>query len=445
MSMNEFVKRYVLLLFTLMLTASCSSSDGDSTTPAVPSVDDVTVEVLSTEDFTVDELMAAIFPEDGGSMAAMRPVFVEKLKKQTQEVEAQLGVKGIILGYSRVKYLYSSTDHLGNPVTLSSVLYWNRYKLDGNWYDIIPENICLVEHYTVTSDAEAPSNSYPVEPHITGNSIVVMPDYLGYGHTAKDFHPYLNYDLAAKNSMDALKAAYVICNNHNEKLLSGSWNLCVLGASQGGSNALAVHKYIDTNPSVAKEWRFSHSCCAAGAYSLSKTFETYMRWGTLDYPVVLPMVLKSMQASYPEIMSGLSEEDFYSDAYLAIKPQIDAMLESKKYTTNEINALFFENLADDSGKLHIGSILSAEVMDANSSISKALAICFAKNDLTQGWKPVHPVKFYHSSDDNVVPYDNVEAAMASFGTVATLQTASEGLDHTTSCAMWMLSIFMGGL
>jgi hypothetical protein len=121
------------------------------------------------------------------------------------------------------------------------------------------------------------------------------------------------------------------------------------------------------------------------------------------------------------------------------------MLESKKYTTNEINALFFESLADDSGKLHIGSILSAEVMDANSSISKALAICFAKNDLTHGWKPVHPVKFYHSSDDNVVPYDNVEAAMASFGTVATLQTASEGLDHTTSCAMWMLSIFMGGL
>lgn len=442
--MKELMKRYLLLLFTSLIALSCSSSDGSVSMPSAPSVDDVTVEILSTEDFTAEELMATLFPEDGGSMAAMRPMFVEKLKKQTQEIEKLLGVKGITLGYRRVKYLYSSTDHLGNPITLSSVLYWNRYKLDG-WHDVIPENICLVEHYTITSDAEAPSNSYPMEPHITGNSVVVMPDYLGYGYTAKEFHPYLNYELAAKNSMDALKAAYVICNNHSEKLLAGSWNLCVLGASQGGSNALAVHKFLDTNPSVAKEWRFSHSCCAAGAYSLSTTFETYMRWGSLDYPVVLPMVIKSMLASYPDIMSGLSEEDFYSDAYLAIKPQIDAMLEGKKHTTNEINAVFFENLADETGKLRVESILSPEAMDVNSPMAMKLAICFAENDLTKGWKPVHPVKFYHSSDDNVVPYENVEAAMVSFGPIATLQTASEGLDHTSSCAMWMLSIFMGGL
>ncbi len=441
--MKELMKRYLLLLFTSLIAVSCSSSDDTVSMPSAPSVDDVTVEILSTEDFTAEELMATLFPEDGGSMVAMRPMFVEKLKKQTQEIEKQLGVKGITLGYRRVKYLYSSTDHLGNPITLSSVLYWNRYKLDG-WHDIIPENICLVEHYTITSDAEAPSNSYPLEPHITGNSLVVMPDYLGYGHTAKEFHPYLNYDLAARNSMDALKAAYIICNNHNEKLLAGSWNLCVLGASQGGSNALAVHKYLDTNPSVAKEWRFSHSCCAAGAYSLSTTFETYMRWGSLDYPVVLPMVLKSMLASYPDIMSGLSEEDFYSDAYLAIKPQIDAMLEGKKHTTNEINAVFFDNLADETGKLRVESILSLEAMDVNSSMSKALAICFAENDLTKGWKPVHPVKFYHSKDDNVVPYENVEVAIEAFGAIATLQT-SEDLDHTSSCAMWMLSIFMGGI
>lgn len=441
--MKELIVRYSLLFFSLLFVASCSSNDDASKAP-MPSVDDIKVEILSTEDFTAEELMVALFPEDGGSMSAMRPIFVERLKKQTQQIEESIGVKGITLGYRRVKYLYSTTDHLGNPVTLSSVAYWNRYKLDG-WYDVIPENICLVEHYTITSDAEAPSNSYPIEPYITGNSLVVMPDYLGYGHTAKEFHPYLNYDLAAKNSMDALKAAYIICNNHSEKLLSGSWSLCVLGASQGGSNALAVHKYLDTNPSVAKEWRFSHSCCAAGAYSLSTTFETYMRWGSLDYPVVLPMVLKSMLASYPDIMSAWSEDDFYSDAYLAIKPQIDAMLSSKRYTTGEINALFFKNLANESNELRIENILSSEAMDVTSPMSKALAVCFQKNDLTKGWKPVHPVKFYHSKTDNVVPYENAEAAMASFGTIATLQTATEELDHTTSCAMWMLSIFMGGL
>lgn len=442
--MKEFMLRYSFLLLSLMFTTACSSDD-DTSVSMAPSVDDVKVEVIATEDFSAEQLMAALFPEDGGSMSAMRPMFVEKLKKQTQQIEESIGVKGITLGYRRVKYLYSTTDHLGNPVTLSSVVYWNRYKLDG-WHDVIPENLCLVEHYTITSDAEAPTNSYPVEPHITGNSVVVMPDYLGYGHTADELHPYLNYELAAKNSIDALKTAYIICNDHSEKLLSGSWNLCVLGASQGGSNALAVHKYLDTNPALAKEWRFSHSCCAAGAYSLSTTFETYMRWGTLDYPVVLPMVLKSMLASYPEIMGNWSEEDFYSDEYNKIKPLVDAALADKKHTTGEVNAIFFEHLGVDGGnKVAVGDILSSEAMNVNSPMAKALALCFEKNDLTKGWKPVHLVKFYHSKDDNVVPYENVEAALASFGTIATLQTASEGVDHTSSCAMWMLSIFMGGL
>ena len=93
--MKELMKRYLLLLFTSLIAVSCSSSDDIVSMPSAPSVDDVTVEILSTEDFTAEELMATLFPEDGGSMAAMRPMFVEKLKKQTQEIEKLLGPRSL--------------------------------------------------------------------------------------------------------------------------------------------------------------------------------------------------------------------------------------------------------------------------------------------------------------------------------------------------------------
>lgn len=449
--MKEILKRYSLLMLALMFATACSSDDGEATAPAAPSVDGVEYEILSAEDFTAEELMTKLFADGSANLGAgidastLRTMFLDALGKRTRELEEALGVKGITLGYRRVKYLYNSTDHQGNPVKLSSVVYWNRYKLDG-WHDVTPDNICLVEHYTITSDAEAPSNSYPLEAHITGNSVVVMPDYLGYGHTAERLHPYLNYDLAAVNSIDALKAAYTICCDHSPKMLLGSWSLSVLGASQGGSNALAVHKYLDTNPALAREWRFSHSYCAAGAYSLSQTIGTYLRWGELEYPVVLPLVLKSMIASYPEIMGAYSEEDFYSPEYNAIKPLVDAALADKKHTTTQINAIFFDHFGvDGKGKVLPRDILSAEAMDFSSPMMKALFACFEKNDLTKGWTPKHPVKFYHSKDDNVVPYENVEAAMAAFGKMATLQNAPAGTKHVESCAMWMFAVFMGGI
>ena len=209
--MKDIKNRLLLLMLALMLTAACGSDDGEATAPATPSIEGVEYEILSAEDFTAEELMTKLFADGNANLGAgidastLRTMFLDALGKRTRELEEALGVKGITLGYRRVKYLYNSTDHQGNPVKLSSVVYWNRYKLDG-WHDVTPDNICLVEHYTITSDAEAPSNSYPLEAHITGNSVVVMPDYLGYGHTAERLHPYLNYDLAAVNSIDALKA-----------------------------------------------------------------------------------------------------------------------------------------------------------------------------------------------------------------------------------------------
>ena len=439
---------WVLLAVALVLAACSKDAAGSQGEDGGSTIGSVVYEIESIEDFTADEVVSRIFPSDDSQATGtdVAKLFMGSVAAREQQLQNELGVEDVKLGYRKINYLYSSTDHLGNPVTLSSALYWSRYKVGEEWYDIVPERICLTEHYTITSDAECPTNSYPVEPHLLGNSLVVMPDYLGYGYTADKFHPYLDHNTVAVNSLDALDAAYGICRDHSPVLLGGEWTMCVLGASQGGSNALAVHKYLDTHPALAKEWNFTHSNCAAGAYSPVRTFAAYMQWEQLEYPVVIPMVIKTMIESNPDIMWQWSEEDFYSDEYLEIKPQVDAMLAGKKHTTDEVNALFFSQFATAANPalVNIKDIFSAEAQDIESDMMKALFICFERNDLTKGWTPKHPVKLYHSKGDRVVPFENAQEALAAFGKNATLQVV-ENEGHVSSCTMWMFSLFLAGV
>ena len=437
----------LLLLLAVAFLAACSKDEAAQGGGNGNPLGTVAYEIDRIENFTAVELAAMTFASGDamGGGADILSVFSGSIAAREQQLQKELGVEKVELGYRKINYLYSSVDHLGNPVTLSSALYWNCYKVGAEWYYIAPERICLTEHYTITSDAESPTAGFPVEPLLLGNSLVVMPDYLGYGYTADQLHPYLNHNVAAVNSIDALDAAYAVCRDYAPTLLSGEWTMCVLGASQGGSNALAVHKYLDTHSQLAEKWNFTHSNCAAGAYSPALTFTTYMQWEQIEYPVVFPLVLKSMIASNPDIMGGWSEEDFYSERYLEIKPRIDAMLAGKKHTTNEINALFFEHFATGGAPalVSVRDILSAAALSAESEMREALFRCFDRYDLTRGWTPKHPVRLYHSRADRVVPFENALEAVSSFGTNATLQ-AVEGEGHVGSCTMWLFSLFLAG-
>ena len=439
--------KHLLSVVFAILLISCSNDDAISN-GGNNQLGTVEYEIDKIEDFTARELAVKVFGtgENWGTGIDVASVFLNTVAAREQQLQKELGIDSLQLGYRKINYLYNSVDHLGNSVKLSSTLYWNRYKVGDEWHDVAPDNICLIEHFTITSDAECPTRSFQVEPHLAGNALVVMPDYLGYGYTADKFHPYLNQSVAAVNSLDALDAAYGICRDYTQGLLDGDWTMCVIGASQGGSNALAVHKYLDTHPALADKWNFTHSNCAAGAYSPARTFATYMQWEMLEYPVVLPLVLKSMIVSNPDIMSQWSEEQFYSAEYLKIKPQVDAMLQGKMHTTSEINAVFFEHFAtpDAPSRVNIKDILSAQAQDSDSDMSKALFQAFDRNDLTKGWIPKRPVKLYHSKGDRVVPFENAMDALSAFGTMATLQT-TENDGHVASCAMWMFSIFLLGL
>ena len=389
-----------------------------------------------------------------GSIPAEYAAFKEPLagafNLREQALEQALGTD-IQIGFRKVTYTYTSTDVQGEPITLSAVAFWLGYFTGTTWHDLQPDNICLMEHYTITSDAEAPTNTFALEMFVTGNSLTIMPDYIGYGSTKRLPHPYLHHDICAINSIDALTGGYDLFGETAECGIAEGWQLYLAGASQGAGNAIAVHKYLDTHLELAAQWNFAASNCSSGPYSPVVTIDKYITEGKVAYPVVFPLVMKTMFDAYPEIMGDFTEEMVYSQNYLPVKAEIDQMLASKEYTTGEINQVFIDKVRKTvdsrlaANEIYLTDILNPEMLDVESPIRKALYRCLEKNDLTKGWTPVHPMKLHYSPYDAVVPQENSLAMLDAFGAdIVTLDKSMLPVDHATTCSLWMVNLFGTG-
>ena len=437
---------YILPVIVVMMSV-VTSCNPDNNLEIPDGEPPVSYEVKSDQQLTMSFFLS-ILPEE---YAAIKASMTEAFSLRESAMKEELGKNDIELGFRKATYLYTSTDVNGEPVTLSAAAYWLGYFDNGVWNDFKPDNICLMEHYTITSDAEAPSNTLPLEMFITGNTLTIMPDYLGYGITKNMSHPYLNHDICAINSIDALTAGYDLFNDNGKCGISQDWKLYLAGASQGASNAIAVHKYMDTHLEIATKWNFASSNCSSGPYSPVATIDKYYADGKVAYPVVFPLVMKTMFDSYPDIMKGFTEEMAYSQNYLAVKAEIDSLIAGKKHDTSAINQVFIDKVkkVKDSSlaenEIYLTDILSPAMLEKESAICKALYQCLEKNDLTKGWTPIHPMKLHYSSLDKVVPQENSLAILEAFGEeIVTLEKSYIPADHTTTCSLWMLDLFSKG-
>lgn len=463
-------RKYLMLLlmsFIMLGSASCEvlspdtdvkveeeekEDTGDTETPGEEENDEkdqVDYEIISDDTYRCDEFIKDLINNSSltaGLSEFQKILVTSSINSYLKRLKSLAGLTDGEMGFRRVTYLYDSTDQYGEPVTLSAMVLWLSSFNGEEWSDISPDDIMLMEHYTITSDAECPSAGYPFEAFVNGNSLVIMPDYIGYGATKDRVHPYLNHDVCASNSIDALLAGYALFDEVSSSDMNEDWTTIVAGASQGGGNALAVHKYMDTNPEVAAEWNFSYSYCAAGPYDPALTVEKYLEAGKTDHPVLFPLTLESMRDSYPDIFGRFEDADIYSENYLEHKAVIDEALQSKQYTTAKMNSLCVEHLkvtrTDDLyvSEILLEDILSPELLDRGSDVSKALFECLGKNDLTSGWVPVHPMKLYYSETDKVVPHENALDAFEAFGSEYVTLTKGMPLDHGTCCALWMLDV-----
>ena len=194
--------------------------------------------------------------------ADQKPVLGKYTIASTETTEAGI-VKSVIN--------YESIDTAGKPITLSG-------------YFEYPENTAIKQlilsvHGTIQFNSQAPSatkSAGSLAATKENARVYIAPDYLGYGLTGDKVHPYMNQELTAINSLDCEFAVLQYFIDKNIALTEDHYTI-VIGYSQGGSSALATHKYIENNISEEKQTliNLKKSYCGGTPADLVKTMDVY--------------------------------------------------------------------------------------------------------------------------------------------------------------------------
>lgn len=331
---------------------------------------------------------------------------------------------------------YNSVDADNNPIVLSGRIMFHA-TADGTALRN-PANILMANHYTYGADYECPSRTMPPEAVLAvEDAMVVCPDYIGYGASRSKPHPFLCTDLTARNCTDMAKAALQYLEDQGSRMQDG-YGFFNEGYSQSGHVALGIHKYIEQHPDLNAILPLKATNCGGGPYDVYNTMYQYINGFAKERRLILiPVMVIGMKAGFPDIMKNVEVEDYLSDKF--VNSGILNLISDKNMTLTELNDEILSkvgNSADD--------VFSKEAADTSCYAYKCLATALKINDLTTGWKPQHPVKFYHSVSDGEVPYDNMVKAVTGLSNDNVYWTNGLFLSHNNYGALFYLNGLLGG-
>ena len=281
--------------------------------------------------------------------------------------------------------IYPGTDSQGNEITLSGkVLLPKRGK---------PKRLILVSHYTVGSNAEAPSNCFSLEGILTKMGYgLIIPDYRGYGITADQVHPYLVMRETAKNVTDMYFAVREWLKAVDREPEKEEVNL--MGYSQGGATTIAVEWLAETvynNPNDSLYIPLHRVFAGGGPYDIRSSFERCVTSDYTDYPCSVPLVLQGMVVGHNlNIPMEAAMQKRLCD-------NLFNWVNSKRYTTDEINQFIGTHVTHE--------LITPEAMNLESEQLRPLFEAMTANSLiTYDWQPETPTFIMHSMDDETVPF-----------------------------------------
>ena len=271
--------RKKLILMTIAL--ACATAQG-----AWAQQDGSPLRPVSAADVKVTAINDAYFTDEG--------IVVVSPDEDPEPALARRGVSGMTsegststTGAKLYSYTYPSVDADGNTVTLSSLMAVPTKMLIDNVM-AKPNNLIIGCHVTITSNFECPTEynksggtfswmtdvgmliGYTRYDAIRNPCcLVIMPDYEGYGVTKDRAHPYLYQELTARQVVDAVRSGLALYEQNigffSFSHFEDGWKSVCVGYSQGGSVALATHRFIEEN-GLAEELHFAGSVCGDGPY-----------------------------------------------------------------------------------------------------------------------------------------------------------------------------------
>ncbi len=286
---------------------------------------------------------------------------------------------------------YPSYDNNWNEVTLSGKVMLPKGQR--------PKRMIIVSHYTVCSNAEAPSNSFSLEGVLVKLGYgLIIPDYMGYGITADQIHPYLVMAQTAQNVLDMYLAvrpwlkAVGMEPEHDD--------IYLMGYSQGGATTMAVEYLIESEYSYPEDpdyVKIHRVFAGGGPYDVKATYERFVNTDVAGYPVAVPLVVQGMIIGNDlnMQMTDIMQDWLYQN--------LDEWINSKRYSTSQINKMINTKVTHE--------LLTQEAMNQTSDKVAELYKAMTMNSIiSQNWVPKASVYIMHSIDDETVPYTNATNA-----------------------------------
>lgn len=284
----------------------------------------------------------------------------------------------------------------------------------------------LDSHHTIADNKNAPSvigSSVAGSMIISALTVVIAPDYYGFGVTKDEVHPYLSQKQNARNSLDLLKVAmeFLPEKQHIEPFM-----LCNLGYSQGAGVAMAAHYLLENDEAytdIVPQFKGGlHTWCGDGPYDPVTTGkDIYSKPDHVIFPALLPMLVNGFLTSAPaELSEGLSFKDFFTEALLTPTtiqnpvtgepmdfPGIEKLIAAKELNNDEVNAVM---RAVASGKSGLADFFTAEMCDMESALYQKFNRWLVSNSVCTDWKPENEMFLYHLVEDDIVTFANTELA-----------------------------------
>ena len=250
------------------------------------------------------------------------------------------------------------------------------------------------DHGTEVQRSEVPSNPDDDEgvaiwaAFAAAGYVVVAPDYVGLGDN-KEAHPFLHAQTEASATVDLMRAGQFESNT-----LGYSWgNVYITGYSQGGHAAMATLEDLQTNESG--EFNLALAAPGAGPYDLSGITVPAALQASGDFATFTAAYLPIAYNPIYQLFTSFNQV-FVSPFDQTVPPLFDGY-----HTEDQIFAALPASPLELLQKSFVASL-----GDPNSPLVAALQA----NDV-YNFLPSVPVRLFHSTQDDVVPFQNSEAAL----------------------------------
>ena len=230
------------------------------------------------------------------------------------------------------------------------------------------------QHATTFHDDQAPGNKVEaVEPPLVLASlgyIVVSPDYVGFGASKGQEHPYLTSAPTAHAVMDMLSAAQTWRRQNG---VPDNRQLFLAGYSEGGYATMAAHRAIHQAGGDLKD-QLQAAVPGAGPYDVQQTLD-----GQLD----------RVRKLFPPL-GVLLDPGRLSGAPQSVR--------------DEVRRLLLRQMVPEDGDVRYQTLfLDRYIADDKAAIA-------AEHSVHLGWAPSVPVYLFHGQGDLTVPYSASESA-----------------------------------